>query len=162
MEQLTAALVQDSHRFDIYSLDERAESIIGQAARWSAATLLLSLLSVAIAAVGLWVQVAESLRRRGPVIALRQALGASPFQALKYGATESLMVVVGGCLLGILVSWSADPVIRQFFSGSRIQWAMASALTLLLFGACCLAPVGTAAFRFGISQPDRLLKEHQG
>jgi predicted permease len=110
---------------------------------------LLAALNLLLAAVGLYALMSYSVRRRSRELGLRIALGAQVTDVVAMIMQRGLMVCVGACLLGSVLSLAATPMIAGLLYGvAPRDWAsLAGAAGVLLAVAtfACYLPARRAA-----------------
>jgi predicted permease len=103
--------------------------------------LLITFINVA----GLMIARAANRQRE---VAVRVALGASRLSLLRQGLAESLVLSIGGSILGVAFAWGSIPVIRLFVPETIAAWAHPEMnWTVMLFSVLLCV---TAALAFGL------------
>ncbi|HMG86769.1 MAG TPA: ABC transporter permease [Terracidiphilus sp.] len=103
--------------------------------------LLITFINVA----GLMIARAANRQRE---VAVRVALGASRLSLLRQGLAESLVLSIGGSILGVAFAWGSMPVIRHFVPETIAAWAHPEMnWTVMLFSVLLCV---TAALAFGL------------
>jgi predicted permease len=114
---------------------------------WAAAAF--ALLSLTLAAIGLFGVLAQDMLGRRREIAVRMALGAQPRQMLWLSLRRGLLLAAAGILLGSLGALAEGGLLASLLFGVRATDARAfaiAALTMLLVAAgACLLPAWRAA-----------------
>lgn len=122
--------------FDYSFLDESFDILYKQDLQTSEIVLLFSLLSVFIAAIGLFGLLLFSTRRRIREFAIRKTLGANPIDIAGLLSREFLSLVIIAALIGIPVGWFlTDQWLNNFayrISMSLMNFIYAGFLTILL------------------------------
>ena len=110
------------------------------AATWIGA---FSLLALALAAIGLYGVVAQSVAQRKREIGIRVALGAAPGSVSRLMIREGMRLVVLGLAVGIPAAMGIATVLRRAIegindAGALSYFATAAALVLVMLAACWL------------------------
>jgi ABC-type antimicrobial peptide transport system permease subunit len=102
---------------------------------------LFGALALALAAVGLYAIVAQSVATRSPELAIRLALGGAPGDVLGLILRESLSVVGIGIVVGLAgARFAARSIANQLFGVSTFDpWTIGVAVILMLFAATLAA-----------------------
>jgi putative ABC transport system permease protein len=116
------------------------------AASWIAA---LSLMSLLLAAIGLYGAIAQSVAQRTREAGIRIALGAAPGSIARLVMKEGIVLAAIGLALGLPVALGFSTLMRRFVAG--VSGADPTSLTLvamllaLVMLAACWAPARRAA-----------------
>jgi len=110
---------------------------------------LFSLIALALAAIGVYGVVSESVGQRVPEIGVRMALGASAASVVALVVRQGGMMIVPGVLLGAAGALAANGIMSSFVFGVETSdvWSYAAAcggLLVVTLGAC-LVPARRAA-----------------
>ena len=105
----------------------------------------LGVLSLALAAIGLYGVMSYGVARRTSEIAIRMSLGARPENILRLILKEGLTPAFLGALVGLLASWGLAGLVQQFLYGVKPLDALTfSVATLILVGVAALACITPA------------------
>ncbi|HLZ43684.1 MAG TPA: FtsX-like permease family protein, partial [Candidatus Sulfotelmatobacter sp.] len=118
------ALNQDAIFHSIRLEDAVGYSLYAQKVAASLVTVL-GILSLVLAAIGLYSVMSYAVSQRTQEIGVRMALGASRFKVLEMVTRESLWLIVPGLLVGMGVSWAAF----RAFSGMLVGVSASDPLT---------------------------------
>jgi putative ABC transport system permease protein len=130
-KQVTAALVGLKSRAAVFQVQRhvneyRAEPLLailpgatlqelwGLVAVAEQALLAVSVMVVAVGLAGLVAVMMAGLGERRRELAILRALGASPWQVFWLLASESLLLALSGCMLGLLALYGVVAVLRPF------------------------------------------------
>jgi putative ABC transport system permease protein len=119
---------------DVTTLETVVERSVGQR-RFSADLLgLFSVIALALAAVGIYGLVSFSVTRRTRELAIRMALGADAGRVLKLVLGQSLMLAVGGVLIGLVAGLLLSRLIASLLYGVGTfdPWTVAGVSALML------------------------------
>jgi predicted permease len=124
----------------IYDVQSMADAVNLSLAPRESLTLLLVLLSaigIALAAIGLYGNVASNVAERRREIGVRLALGAQPRSVLHLLLRQSLLLTLGAAIAGVLVSrWAVRLLEEQLFGVTAADSAspVVAMLTLIVAG----------------------------
>jgi ABC-type antimicrobial peptide transport system permease subunit len=88
--------------YDVKTLDERLQEVLGRPRFYTTATLFLAVLAVLLAAVGIFGTAAYSIAQRRQEMGLRMAVGASYLRIRSMILRESLMPIIYGTTVGLV------------------------------------------------------------
>jgi ABC-type antimicrobial peptide transport system permease subunit len=102
---------------DVMSLESRMER-----SRWGYRVFgsvfsVLAVIALAMAAVGVFALVADSVRRRVPEFGIRMAMGAAPGQILRLVLSQAMRRVGVGVALGLPLAYFASQAIKSLLVG---------------------------------------------
>jgi predicted permease len=105
--------------------------------------------ALVVAAVGLFGVVSYTVAQRSRELAVRTALGATPFDIVRLVLRQGLAVTLGGLAAGILGSLALMQSIAALLYGvtphDRLTYLVVPALLVVVSAAACLAPARRAA-----------------
>jgi predicted permease len=162
MQSLARQMAPDQPRRDPRTWEQViAESLIGLS--YVAVTLtVIGLVSLALAAAGLYGLLSYKVRMQRREISTRLALGAPPRTIFFFVSNSSFSLVATGILLGLPGCWAASYVLRWLFADiPSWQWGtyVLSVVWLLAVGAMAAAEPALQAMRVS---PNEVCREHGG
>jgi hypothetical protein len=105
-------------------------------------------LALLLTCIGVYGVLVYSVSRRTGEIAIRMALGAMPWDILRFVVGEGLRPVVAGGVLGLLGAYTLTHLVAQFLYGIRpldpLTFVVASFLLLTVAAVACLIPARRA------------------
>jgi len=125
-KQVTMALLRDLDQddFQIISPEDILESIQSILAVLTAAVGAIAGISLLVGGIGIMNIMLVSVTERTKEIGLRKALGASPKDIAYQFLIESVMISVGGGLVGLLLGWLASLAARSVVRTQVPLWAV--------------------------------------
>ena len=125
-KQVTMALLRDLDQddFQIISPEDILESIQSILAVLTAAVGAIAGISLLVGGIGIMNIMLVSVTERTKEIGLRKALGASPKDIAYQFLIESVMISVGGGLVGLLFGWLASLAARSVVRTQVPLWAV--------------------------------------
>jgi predicted permease len=135
--------------YDIGTMDEQVDRLFSQERLFANLCTVFGLLTLALAAVGLYGLMAYIVQRRTSEIGLRMALGALPRRVLGMILRESLALVAAGIVVGIGAALATTTLIAGMLFGLSRTDPLTYVIAALLLAAtaflACLLPARRAA-----------------
>jgi predicted permease len=159
LHQTVAALDPELPLFDVRTLAEHRELAVYL--QELTATLLgcFGLLALALAAVGVYGVVAQSVSRRTQEIGVRMALGASRGEILRLVLRQGLGLVAVGLLLGGVAALAVAPLFASQLVGVGAADPASFVATAVVLAAAALAACAVPARRGAAVEPVVALRE---
>lgn len=165
-EALTAAIQGaiasvDSRQpiFDAKSMEQRVEDSLGSRRFVVVLLGIFAGLSLFLAALGLYAVIAYLVRMRVREIGIRMALGAQRRQIAAMVLRHGLKLAVGGCVLGIVVTFSAGQALRSMLYGVSLYNPVTALGACAALGALVLLASYLPARRATNIEPVEALRE---
>jgi predicted permease len=117
---------------DVSTQMEQVERRFLQEKTFAQAYTLFGVLSLVIAAIGLFGVMSYAVARRTSEIGIRIALGAQQRQVLGATMRESLVLVAGGLIIGLAVAIGASRFVASLLFGVAAQDSLTIALAMLM------------------------------
>jgi predicted permease len=117
---------------DVFTQMEQVERRFLQEKTFAQAYTLFGVLSLVLAAVGLFGVMSYAVARRTSEIGIRIALGAQRAQVLGATMRESLVLVVGGLAIGLAIAIGASRFVASLLFGVAAQDATTIAVAMLM------------------------------
>lgn len=140
-KQVERALLRDLKEGDytVMSQTEILSSIQNILGMLTTALALIAAISLVVGGIGIMNIMLVSVTERTKEIGLRKAIGATPNDIVVQFLIESLMLSVGGGIMGILLGWGSSLIARGFIRTEVPWWAVLlafsfSALVGMIFG----------------------------
>lgn len=165
-EALTAAIqaaiaAVDSRQpiFDDKSMEQRVEDSLGSRRFVVVLLGIFAGLSLFLAALGLYAVIAYLVRMRAREIGIRMALGAQHGQIAAMVLRHGFKLAVAGCVLGIVVTFSAGQALRSMLFGVSLYNPITALGACVALGALVLLASYLPARRAINIQPVEALRE---
>jgi predicted permease len=117
---------------DVFTQMEQVERRFLQEKTFAQAYTLFGVLSLVIAAIGLFGVMSYAVARRTSEIGIRIALGAQQGQVLGATMRESLVLVAGGLVIGLAIAIGASRFVASLLFGVAAQDGVTIALAMLV------------------------------
>jgi ABC-type antimicrobial peptide transport system permease subunit len=125
---------------DVRTLPEVVQRQLGQDRMFATLASFFALLALLLGCIGIYGVVAYRMERRTAEIGLRIALGAQRADVLWLTMRETVMLLVGGVVIGLPVTMAATRLLKQFLFGLEPQDPTTIACaTIILIAAGVLA-----------------------
>jgi len=135
--------------YRVRTLDEQLGFAFSKARFSSLLLLAFAVLALALAAIGVYGIVAQSVSARRREIGLRMAMGARAEQVERLVLRQGMALAAAGALIGLALSLALSGALRSllFEVTPRDPWTLSvvAALLLVVALAACLAPARRAA-----------------
>ena len=123
------------------------------------ASAVLSLFGLALAALGLFVRIAEAVVRRRRELGVRMALGATRSQVVRALVGEGALLVAAGLLPGSLLAWALQRLLAQQLEAPGLATnPLPLTLAVAITAAAALSAAWLAGRRAGAIDPARELR----
>lgn len=146
--------------YDVKTLDQRLADVLSRPKFYTTATFVLALLSILLAAAGIYGTTAYSLAQRRHEMGVRMAVGASCGRIRAMLLRETLVPILYGGIAGVVLSMLSGQYLSHLLQSAAQQpfWALMAAGTILLFTGLAAAWSGTASL-LSIDPADALRAE---
>jgi putative ABC transport system permease protein len=127
--------------YDVKTLDQRLSDALARPRFYTTATLFLAMLSVLLAAAGIFGTAAQSIAQRRQEMGIRMAIGATHGSIRNRMVRETLLPVLCGAMLGIGLSVLSGRFLERLLENAPAAdgWTSAQAAGLLLVAALAAA-----------------------
>jgi putative ABC transport system permease protein len=143
------AFVPNLPLYDVKTMAEREAVTVAQPRFQTLLLGLFAALAVALAAIGIYGVIAQSVAQRTHEIGIRMALGAQPASVLKLVLREGLVVGLAGLALGLAATLAAvrllSGLLYEVPAFDPATFLVASVLLLAVVLAACYIPARRAA-----------------
>jgi putative ABC transport system permease protein len=143
---------------DADTVAEDVSRSVGRERLLATVASFFALLALALAAIGIYGLLNDSMTRRRSEIGLRMALGASHGAVARVVFHEAMRIVVPGLALGMAGAWTATRLLRSFLFGVQPldPWGLGVSLALLVILA--MAASALPAWRAASVDPMQALR----
>ncbi|HEX7362806.1 MAG TPA: ABC transporter permease [Bryobacteraceae bacterium] len=159
LRRTISALAPDQPVYQVETMAEAREATRGDS-RFSAWLLgLFALLSLVLAAVGIYAVIAYTVERRRREIGIRMALGATPSEMLLDVLRTGAILIGAGTAVGIAGALALTRLMRGMLYGVGANDPLSFVAAALILAAVGLAAAGIPAYRASRIDPARALRQ---
>jgi predicted permease len=135
--------------YDVFSLEDSAARSWVTERFLSVLVSLFGILSLVLAAVGLYGLLSLHVARREREFGIRSALGATARQLIQMITRQGLVLLLGGFLIGGMASWASIRIVQSHWEQipwpSALAWVSAAAVLAGAVALACWIPARRAA-----------------